>query len=73
MTVTDNGRGVGYMAQILSLNLDSPSDKGKEIIKSLDLPPFIIETLRQFKYWSLRHNSSSGFLISISPPPPRRR
>ena len=44
---------VGYMAQILSLNLDSPSDKGKEIIKSLDLPPFIIETLRQFKYWSL--------------------
>ena len=44
---------VGYMAQILSLNLDSPSDNEKEILKGLGLPSFIIETLRQFKYWSL--------------------
>ena len=44
---------VGYMAQILSLNLDEPSQKECEIIKSLDLPPFIIDTLRHFKYWSL--------------------
>ena len=44
---------VGYMAQILSLNLDEPSQKEREIAKSLDLPPFIIDTLRQFKYWSL--------------------
>ena len=41
------------MAQILSLNLDEPSQKECEIIKSLDLPPFIIDTLRHFKYWSL--------------------
>ena len=44
---------VGYMAQILSLNLDSPSDGEKEILKGLDLPSFIVETLRRFKYWSL--------------------
>jgi len=44
---------VGYMAQILSLNLDEPSQKEREIIKSLDLPPFIVDTLKQFKYWSL--------------------
>ena len=44
---------VGHMAQILSLNLDAPSDKEKEILKGLDLPPFIIDTLRRFKYWSL--------------------
>ena len=34
---------VGYMAQILSLNLDEPSQKEREIIKSL----------KHFKYWSL--------------------
>ncbi len=44
---------VGHMAQILSLNLDAPSDKEKEILKGLDLPPFIIDTVRRFKYWSL--------------------
>ena len=44
---------VGYMAQILSLNLDEPSPKDREIIKSLDLPPFIVDTLKRFKYWSL--------------------
>ena len=44
---------VGYMAQILSLNLDEPSQKEREIVKGLDLPPFIIDTLKHFKYWSL--------------------
>ena len=39
---------VGYMAQILNLNVDEPSPKEQEIIQSLKLPPYILEILKHF-------------------------
>ncbi len=44
---------VGYMAQILNLNVEEPSPKEQEIIQSLKLPPFILEILKHFKLWNV--------------------
>lgn len=43
----------GYMAQLLSLNVDQPSAKEREILRGLDLPPFLVEVLRTFRTWTL--------------------
>ena len=38
----------GYMAQLLHLDVESPSPRQREILKSLDLPPFVIDVLKRF-------------------------
>lgn len=43
----------GYMAQLLSLNLEQPSEKEREILRSLDLPPFVLDVLQRFRAWTL--------------------
>ena len=44
---------VGYMAQILNLNVDEPSPKEQEIIQSLKLPPYTLEILKHFQLWKM--------------------
>ena len=44
---------VGYLAQILNLNVDNPSPKEQEIIQSLKFPPYILEILRHFELWKV--------------------
>ena len=38
----------GYMAQLLHLDVESPSPRQREILKSLDLPPFVLDVLKRF-------------------------
>ena len=44
---------VGYLAQILNLNVDNPSPKEQEIIQSLKFPPYILEILKHFELWKV--------------------
>jgi HD-like signal output (HDOD) protein len=41
----------GFMAQLLELNVDAPTARQREVLKSLNLPPFVLELLRRFKTW----------------------
>ncbi len=41
----------GYMAQLLQLNVESPSPRQQEVLTSLSLPPFIVDVLRRFGAW----------------------
>ena len=43
----------GYMAQLLSLNFEQPSDKEREILRALGLAPFVVDLLKSFKPWTL--------------------
>lgn len=38
----------GFMAQLLQLNVDSPTPRQREVLKSLNLPPFVLDVLRRF-------------------------
>ncbi|MFH1568845.1 MAG: HDOD domain-containing protein, partial [Gemmatimonadota bacterium] len=42
---------VGYLAQLLSLNLESPSTREREIVESLRLPNLVSWALRQARLW----------------------
>jgi hypothetical protein len=41
----------GYMAQLLQLNVASPSGRQQEVLKTLALPPFVVDVLRRFGAW----------------------
>jgi CheY-like chemotaxis protein/HD-like signal output (HDOD) protein len=42
---------VGYMAQILHINVESPSPKEQEILQSLRLPEYVCSILKTFRCW----------------------
>ena len=44
--------GVGYLAQLLSLNVDEPSPRQRELIESLRMPPEVLSVLRQSRLWA---------------------
>lgn len=41
----------GYMAQLLSLNVESPTPRQQDVLKSLNLAPFVVEVLRRLGAW----------------------
>ena len=41
----------GYMAQLLQLDVQSPTDRQKEVLKSLALPPFVVDVLGRLGAW----------------------
>ena len=42
---------VGYLAQLISLNFESPSPREREIIQSLRLPNYVQAALEAYGYW----------------------
>ena len=51
---------VGYLAQLLSLNLESPSPREKEIVQSLRVPNYVDAALRRSRLWE-RFSVGDGF------------
>ena len=45
--------GTGYAAQILSLDVETPSAREQEILQSFKLPQYLCDILTEFHYWSL--------------------
>ena len=50
---------VGYLAQLLSLNLESPTPREKEIIQSLRVPNYVDAALKRSRLWE-RFSLSEG-------------
>ncbi len=42
---------VGYLVQLLSLNIESPTQRQRELIDSLRMPPEVLGALRQLQLW----------------------
>ncbi|MBT7860292.1 MAG: HDOD domain-containing protein [Gemmatimonadetes bacterium] len=42
---------VGYLTQLLSLNIESPTPRQRELIESLRMPPEVVSALNQARLW----------------------
>ena len=43
--------GVGYLAQMLSINYEHSSVQEQEILRDLNLKPYVLEVLKEFRLW----------------------
>ncbi len=51
----------GYMAQLLQLDVESPSPRQQEVLKALSLPPFILDVLKRFGVYRKFKDAHAAF------------